>query len=75
MRSPLEQSLLTLMVYLCDDFTGGSTDFDTRRDDLRIAPRTGMALVFEHPIRHQGAPVTRGRKYVLRTDVMYRQNE
>jgi hypothetical protein len=34
-----------------------------------------MALVFEHPVRHQGAPVTAGRKYVLRTDVMYRQNE
>jgi len=26
-------------------------------------------------VRHQGAPVTAGRKYVLRTDVMYRQNE
>ena len=74
-RNHQEQSLLTLMVYLSDDFAGGSTDFDTRRDALRVTPRTGMALVFEHPVRHQGAPVTAGRKYVLRTDVMYRQNE
>ncbi|MFZ5893349.1 MAG: 2OG-Fe(II) oxygenase [Myxococcota bacterium] len=74
-RNPREQSLLTLMVYLSDDFTGGSTDFDTRRDALRVTPQAGMALVFEHPLRHQGAPVTAGRKYVLRTDVMYRQNE
>jgi prolyl 4-hydroxylase len=73
-RSPRERSLLTLMVYLSDDFTGGSTDFDTRRDALRVAPRAGTALVFEHPIRHQGAPVTAGRKYVLRTDVMYRHD-
>jgi prolyl 4-hydroxylase len=74
-RNHREQSLLTLMVYLSDDFAGGSTDFDTRRDALRVTPRAGMALVFEHPVRHQGAPVTAGRKYVLRTDVMYRQNE
>lgn len=71
-RNHEEQSLLTLMVYLSDDFTGGSTDFDTRRDSVRVVPEAGMALVFEHPLRHQGAPVTSGRKYVLRTDVMYR---
>jgi hypothetical protein len=33
---------------------------------------TGKALFFEHDVRHQGAPVERGRRYVLRTDVMYR---
>jgi hypothetical protein len=31
-----------------------------------------MALVFVHRILHRGAPVTTGRKYVLRSDVMYR---
>lgn len=74
-RSPRERSLLTLMVYLSQDFSGGSTDFDTRRDALRVTPRAGMALVFEHSVRHQGAPIIAGRKYVLRTDVMYRQHE
>lgn len=74
-RSPTEHSLLTLMVYLSDDFSGGSTDFDTRHDTLRVTPRAGMALVFEHALRHQGAPVTAGRKYVLRSDVMYRLSE
>ncbi|HYP97885.1 MAG TPA: 2OG-Fe(II) oxygenase [Polyangiaceae bacterium] len=72
-RTPREQSLLTLMVYLSDDFVGGSTDFDTRHDLLQVTPRAGMALVFEHPLRHQGAPVTAGRKYVLRSDVMYQR--
>lgn len=33
-----------------------------------------MALLFQHPIMHRGDPVTKGRKYVLRTDVMYRRN-
>jgi len=30
-----------------------------------------MALVFAHFQLHEGAPVLEGRKYVLRTDVVY----
>ena len=30
-----------------------------------------MALFFEHAIHHKGEAVIQGRKYVLRTDVMY----
>src|SRR4051794_13433292 len=51
---------------------------DVRRgQDLwrRVAPFRpaveGTALLFHHPLVHQGAAVTRGREYVLRTDVMY----
>jgi hypothetical protein len=32
-----------------------------------------MRLLFEHSLVHQGAPVLRGHKYVLRTDVMFRR--
>ena len=32
----------------------------------------GTALVFAHAGWHEGTRVTAGRKYVLRTDVMYR---
>jgi prolyl 4-hydroxylase len=71
-RNAHERSELTLMIYLNDDFEGGTTDFDTRCAALRVEPVAGAALVFQHPLRHQGAPVVRGRKYVLRTDVMYR---
>ena len=69
-RSREEQSLFTAMVYLNDGFEGGTTDFDR---GPQIIPRRGMALLFEHTQLHQGAAVTRGRKYVLRTDVMYRR--
>lgn len=62
-----EQSLLTFMIYLNDGFGGGETHFS----DVAVAPRRGMALVFEHWLRHEGAAVTSGRKYVLRSDVMY----
>lgn len=72
-RNAAESSALTLMIYLNEGFTGGSTDFF--RDDqtrlISVQPRTGMGLVFRHEILHAGTPVTAGRKYVLRTDVMY----
>jgi hypothetical protein len=38
---------------------------------IRITPVKGMALLFHHPVLHRGDAVTAGRKYVLRTDVMY----
>ena len=39
---------------------------------VRPLSKGGMALVFEHYLRHQGAPVSEGSKYVLRSDVMFR---
>jgi hypothetical protein len=69
-----ERSLITVLVYLNDDFTGGETSFDEpelKLGILKIAPRTGLALFFDHPLLHKGEPVESGRKYVLRTDVMY----
>lgn len=71
MRSRSERSMLTAMVYLNDDFDGGTTDFE---DGISITPRRGSALLFEHGLRHQGAAVTRGRKYVLRSDVMFQRS-
>jgi predicted 2-oxoglutarate/Fe(II)-dependent dioxygenase YbiX len=72
-----ERSFFTFMVYLNDDFEGGATSFRTndygtpRGANLRVKPSKGMALLFHHPLQHRGDPVTAGRKYVLRTDVMY----
>ena len=63
-----ERSKLTFMIYLNEGFEGGETSFET----TSIVPQTGLALFFVHQIRHKGQPVIRGRKYVLRTDVMYR---
>jgi predicted 2-oxoglutarate/Fe(II)-dependent dioxygenase YbiX len=73
-RRALEESRVTFMVYLNDDYAGGTTDFyhDDETPRTSIRPRRGLALAFLHHQLHEGAPVTRGRKYVLRTDVMYR---
>ena len=68
-----ERSELTFMVYLNSDVEGGETKFYDDDAQLRCAirPQAGRALVFVHKQLHEGAPVLKGRKYVLRTDVMY----
>lgn len=78
-RTPDEHSALTVLLYLSAGFGGGATEFNflmsPRVDDnpvVSVVPEAGMALVFAHRVLHRGAPVTAGRKYVLRTDVMYR---
>lgn len=78
-RTDDEWSLFTFMVYLNDGFEGGATSFSVHETGvapdgtLRVIPKKGMALLFHHPVVHRGDPVTAGRKYVLRTDVMYRR--
>lgn len=73
-----ERSLFTFMIYLNEDFDGGETLFAPWEsaagwNGLTIKPQTGMALFFEHLKLHKGEAVARGRKYVLRTDVMFRR--
>ncbi|MEO9131567.1 MAG: 2OG-Fe(II) oxygenase [Sphingomonas sp.] len=78
-RSQQEESHFTFMIYLNQDFEGGETAFralpEFPMEDLVVEPKTGMALIFHHPVYHQGAPVLSGRKYVLRSDVMYRLDD
>lgn len=68
-RNENEESRITFMVYLNDDFEGGETKFDA----VDIKPKSGMGLCFIHEQKHEGSPVTQGTKYVIRTDVMYRK--
>jgi hypothetical protein len=68
-RSSDERSFLTFIVYLNDGFEGGQTRFE----GVTVKPRIGTALCFRHHLLHEGAPVLEGRKYVLRSDVMYRR--
>ena len=69
-RNVRERSLLTLIVYLNDDFEGGRTAFLDY--GLEALPKTGTALVFQHLLLHEGCTVHAGVKYAMRSDVMYR---
>lgn len=68
-RNSREESLLTLIVYLNDGFSGGHTRFLDFGID--VVPRPGLALVFQHRLLHEGCVVLTGTKYALRSDVMY----
>lgn len=67
-RNEREASYYTFMIYLNNNYTGGQTTFAKSV----ITPMQGMALIFLHSLPHEGAEVTSGIKYVLRTDIMYR---
>ena len=70
-RTESERSCYSCLVYLNENFEGGATTFLTE-PEVAIQPEQGMALLFQHPIIHEGSVVTSGVKYVCRTDVMYR---
>lgn len=74
-------SLFTFMIYLNDNLEGGETTFFDRRKsgskkliaNRVIRPRVGMALAFDHLLFHEGSIVTKGKKYVLRSDIVYKK--
>ena len=68
-KNEKECSFFSFLIYLNDDFEGGETFFE---NGIKIMPQLGDALVFHHPLRHEGKPIISGIKYVLRTDIMYR---
>lgn len=71
-REDGERSFLTVLFFLNDDFEGGETNIIEPRSAASVRPKTGSALFFLHRLLHEGALVTRGRKYILRSDLMYR---
>lgn len=68
-----EQSFITLQVYLNEGFKGGGTTFMSLggAERVEVVPKTGSALIFQHNIYHEGSKLKKGRKYAVRTDVMY----
>ncbi|MEM9893532.1 MAG: 2OG-Fe(II) oxygenase [Actinomycetota bacterium] len=62
------RSVLTVLVYLpSGDCVGGATRYGV--DEL-IEPADWRIAVFDHAVLHEGTPVERGRKLVLRNDVV-----
>jgi 2OG-Fe(II) oxygenase superfamily len=77
-------SRLTFLFYLNDDFDDGATTFYAPSHELNcisarsVAPIQGSILCFPHGhgvdnvgLVHEGSAVTRGSKYVMRSDVLY----
>mmetsp|Transcript_17554 Transcript_17554/g.51202 ORF Transcript_17554/g.51202 Transcript_17554/m.51202 type:complete len:398 (-) Transcript_17554:464-1657(-) len=76
-----KRSLLTVLVYLNDgggvEFEGGETVYldsvaHSSGEGMKIAPSAGKVVIFEHDLFHSGAPLCWGTKYVMRTDILFR---
>jgi len=65
--------------FLCEDevlFKDPETDqFCSRKENIleSVKPEAGMALIFLHMTRHEGARLTSGTKYILRSDVLFKR--
>lgn len=68
------ESVLTLLIYLNDDFDGGETVFvDKQERELdRIVPQSGKAVLLSQNLLHKALPPQRGTKLILRSDIMIR---
>lgn len=85
-RQYRQQSFTSLLVYLNDDFVGGTTNFWLGHDGIHcrflrdhedkppshvVTPCKGLALLMDQNILHEGAALEGGTKYILRTDVIH----
>lgn len=61
---------LSLVLYLNDDYTGGETVFPDQA--LEVIPEVGKVLLFPPTLRHMSKPISRGTKYIVRSEVLYR---
>lgn len=71
----MDVSRITLQLYLNEGFVGGETrffgDWNHKKQVYDVVPKTGSVLLFEHQLYHSGETVVRGRKYAMRTDIMF----
>jgi len=68
-----ETSHITVQIYLNDKFKGGTTRFVCGGRYYDVQPRKGSALIFDHSLLHEATLVTRGQKYSVRTDIMFKR--
>ncbi len=70
-RSVCEESKVSFVMYLNEDFEGGKTKFD----EVTITPKTGTLVCFKQKLYHEGTSVLGGTKYIIRSEIMYRSVE
>ena len=72
--SDSQVTLHSVLLYLNADFEGGETRF-TEQLEHTVVPKTGMTVIVQHKLTHEGCTVITGTKYAMRTDVIYERLE
>ncbi|CAG8792807.1 652_t:CDS:1, partial [Acaulospora morrowiae] len=50
-----ETSFLSFLLYLNEGFVGGETAFARSNKKIKVTPKTGRVLIYEHSLNHEGA--------------------
>ena len=68
-----QRTFVTVLLYLNEGYEGCETTFYDAEGGgaAPLPPATGLVLLHDHRILHAATPLRAGRKYVLRTDVLY----
>jgi predicted 2-oxoglutarate/Fe(II)-dependent dioxygenase YbiX len=66
-----EKSLVSVHLYLNEGYKGGVTRFHGGGRWFDVKTKAGSVLLFESTIPHEAVKVTKGEKYVVRSDIMY----
>jgi len=80
----IRYSLQTWMLYLNGDFDGGETVFYNDRQTIyrkgeeenityKYKPNAGSVIIFNQNMKHDGQQVCNGQKYIMRSEVMFRE--
>jgi hypothetical protein len=83
--TPMVATVMTILIYLNDDFEGGKTNFvkmpqggilkfleNTNYEITEsYTPKRGSALVFSGDVLHEGEIITKGVKYIIRTEILF----
>ena len=67
-------SLITILIYLNEEYKGGYTTFFANVDDkegFTLEPKTGMISLMDQDIGHCVPELLEGIKYVVRTELQY----
>lgn len=65
-----KRGLLSLLIYLNDNYQGGDTIFYPNNEKITVKPKTGMACIFDMDILHECMLVD-GEKYALNLKLSY----
>lgn len=65
-------ALYSILIYLSSGYVGGETVFNgsERAPDVE----EGAGLLFKHDVPHEGLVVLGGEKYILKTDLLFRNS-
>jgi predicted 2-oxoglutarate/Fe(II)-dependent dioxygenase YbiX len=65
LRLETEQRLISTVIFLNRDYSGGSLVFSNLRERYRVTSEPGMLVAFRSETTHEVTPVTHGERYSI----------